>query len=237
MRLTHIPYHCWEKSGLAHFIQVCRLQLLSWYLHFLAIQAGSSIVFSLMKNFHEGCWWNTWDIATRLAVFAPHLLPLSPSCSSSSFPPHVGSLRVSLLLSRQLHCHSPAAHRTPWTSVWFGNETMYVLPTKLFVINRLLYSPPLKINSHRDARHERDERWEWTTLRSLLVLHISISSPLSACDSARLTLIFLKETASSQEWLVLQATNAHQTMSHCMAVLFESCVRFLCRPRVIIGSS
>ena len=123
MRLRHIQYHCWEKSGLAHFIQVCNLQLLSWYLHFLAIQAGSSIVFSLMKNFHECCWWNTWDIATRLAVFAPHLLPLSPSCSSSSFPPHVGSLRVSLLLSRQLHCHSPAAHRTPWTSVWFGNET------------------------------------------------------------------------------------------------------------------
>ena len=39
----------WEKCGLEHFIQVCRLQLLSWYLHFLAIQANSIIVFPLIK--------------------------------------------------------------------------------------------------------------------------------------------------------------------------------------------
>ena len=35
---------------------------------------------------------------------------------------------------------------------------------------------------------------------------------LLCSDSGRLT--FLKETAHSQEWLVQQATNAHQTMSH-----------------------
>ena len=45
-----------------------------------------------------------------------------------------------------------------------------------------------------------------------------MQSPASKCspsywaaDSGRLT--FLKETACSQEWLVLRATNAHQTMS------------------------
>ena len=44
----------------------------------------------------------------------------------------------------------------------------------------------------------------------IILGYIIYAGPLSS-DSGRLT--FLKGTARSQEWLVLRATNAHQTMS------------------------
>ena len=75
-----------------------------------------------------------------------------------------------------------------------GMRPVPVLQIAYLSSTRLLYSgscPSLAINSHG---HERDERWEWTTLRSLLVLHIN----------------FLKETARSQEWLVLYIYTSDQ---------------------------
>ena len=98
---TH-PITGWEKCVLAHLIQICRLQLLSWYLHFLAIQAGSSITFSLITF--------SWLLLVKylrhsyqISCFRSPPPPLSPSSSSSSFPPHVGSP------DNCMHCHSPGS--------------------------------------------------------------------------------------------------------------------------------
>ena len=49
------------------------------------------------------------------------------------------------------------------------------------------------------------------------------SAPRMADDSDSGRLTFLKETARSQEWLVLQATNAHQTTSHWL-LFAKNCV-------------